>query len=56
MVLGDMNEMIGDRNQGMTRLCQEYHLQGAIHNIHGFGNRDFNTYARGTTCIKYIDG
>jgi hypothetical protein len=53
-VLGDLNETIGDRNQGLTKLCSECHLKDVIYERHGYGNKDFNTYTRGTTCIDYI--
>jgi exonuclease III len=54
VILGDLNETIGDRNQGLTRLCSECHLVDVVHDKHGYGNRDFNSYARGTTCIDYV--
>jgi hypothetical protein len=53
-VLGDLNEMIGDVNQGLTKLCSECHLKDVIYERHGHRNKDFNTYARGNTCIDYI--
>jgi hypothetical protein len=54
VVMGDFNEVIGDQTQGLTKLCSECHLKDVIFERHGYGTRDFNTYARGTTCIDYI--
>ena len=53
-VVGDFNDTIGEHNSGLTRLCSECNLQDAIFERHGHGCRDFNTHARGSTCIDYF--
>jgi hypothetical protein len=54
VVMGDFNEVIGDNNQGLTKLCSDCYLVDVIFEKHGYGARDFNSYARGTTCIDYV--
>jgi hypothetical protein len=46
--------VIGDNNRGLTKLCSECQLIDVIYDQHRYGTRDFNSYARGTTCIDYV--
>jgi hypothetical protein len=54
LIMGDLNEVIEDNNRGFTKLCSECHLIDVVHDKHRYDAREFNTYARGTTCIDYI--
>jgi Endonuclease/Exonuclease/phosphatase family len=54
IVCGDFNDTIGDRNQGLTKLCSECGLKDVLFDKHGRGSHEFSTYARGNRCIDYI--
>ena len=52
-VCGDFNETIGERPEGLTRLCSECGLIDAFRHMHGM-EPEFATYNRGTKVIDYI--
>jgi hypothetical protein len=49
LIMGDFNKVIGERNQGFTKLCSECHFKDMVFERHDIGNNDFNTYAKGKT-------
>lgn len=54
IVCGDFNDIIGEHNRGLTKLCSECKLKDVIFGKHGRGSNEFSTYARGNRCIDYI--
>ena len=53
-VMGDFNNVLGEENSGLTKLCSECGLKDIVYQKHNISNRDFNTYSRGTSCIDYM--
>ena len=53
-VMGDFNDILGEENSGLTKLCSECGLKDILYQKHNISNRTFNSYSRGKSCIDYM--